>query len=96
MLGDMNLRAQAYLFYGIVRSFGWYWWNGGTDAETCMGISWLWALPATHPFQPAASAHDYWYEYHQFENDVKCSRKEADLAFLNRCLAIASEEKIRG
>lgn len=33
------------------------------DLETGIGISWLWMLPASHPFYGAAVWHDYQYDH---------------------------------
>ena len=54
-----------------------------TDEWDGLGISWLWGLPETHPFQQPGLNHDAHYELH----DV--SQLEADKQFLRECVSIA-------
>lgn len=56
------------------------------DEANKLGISWLWALPETHPLTPAGWVHDQLYKSDVSKN---MSRREADLVFLKICNAHA-------
>lgn len=58
------------------------------DTANKLGISWLWALPETHPLTPAGWIHDQLYRSDISKN---LSRRYADKVFLEICNRLAGD-----
>lgn len=57
-----------------------------------IGIAWLWKLPDSHPFQPAALKHDAYYDDMRAGAPMTETSELVDYVFYKDCLAIADAQ----
>lgn len=62
------------------------------DPKNGIGISWLWMLPPTHPFQAAGLWHDAQYIAREQGKLKDTDSRRVDKVFYNWCMDIAREK----
>lgn len=63
------------------------------DKVQGIGISWLWMLPDTHPFQRAALAHDQFYDARAKGTCLHETSEFADRVFYELCVEAADDSR---